>query len=190
MSDRRGTGTRERIQEVALELFTEQGYEKTSLREIAEHLGVTKAALYYHFKTKEDLAASFLHDYLAEIDLLVEWAAGRPSSEVARRAVLERYADLVLQSGMVRVMRFMHENQPTIRRLDMGEELKARVLAMMGAVTDEEAPLATQIRCRMAVLSVHIAYFSGQDLCGSDVERAAAARSIALELLDAAERAE
>ncbi|MFF5422204.1 TetR/AcrR family transcriptional regulator [Streptomyces misionensis] len=47
--------TRQRIQDVALELFAEQGYEKTSLREIAEHLDVTKAALYYHFKTKEDI---------------------------------------------------------------------------------------------------------------------------------------
>src|SRR5262249_12854805 len=43
-----GGGTRERIQAIALELFAEQGYEKTSLREIAERLGVTKAALYYH----------------------------------------------------------------------------------------------------------------------------------------------
>src|SRR5215469_16465337 len=48
-------GTRERIQAIALELFAEQGYEKTSLREIAERLGVTKAALYYHFKSKEDI---------------------------------------------------------------------------------------------------------------------------------------
>src|SRR5215475_13717231 len=45
--------TRERIQSIALELFAEQGYEKTSLREIAERLGVTKAALYYHFRSKE-----------------------------------------------------------------------------------------------------------------------------------------
>src|SRR5215470_13688163 len=37
--------TRTRIQRVALELFTEHGYEATSLREIAERLGVTKAAL-------------------------------------------------------------------------------------------------------------------------------------------------
>jgi AcrR family transcriptional regulator len=43
--------TRTRIQDVALDLFIEQGYEATSLREIAEKLGVTKAALYYHFKT-------------------------------------------------------------------------------------------------------------------------------------------
>src|SRR5579871_4147084 len=47
--------TRERILDVALELFNEQGYDKTSLREIAERLGVTKAALYYHFKSKEDI---------------------------------------------------------------------------------------------------------------------------------------
>ncbi|MGD0199092.1 MAG: helix-turn-helix domain-containing protein [Solirubrobacteraceae bacterium] len=46
---------RERILDVSLELFNEQGYDKTSLREIAERLGVTKAALYYHFERKEDI---------------------------------------------------------------------------------------------------------------------------------------
>ncbi len=54
--------TRQRIQDVALELFAEQGYEKTSLREIAERLDVTKAALYYHFKTKEDIIISVFED--------------------------------------------------------------------------------------------------------------------------------
>ena len=47
--------TRERILDIALELFTEQGYDKTSLRDIAERLGTTKAALYYHFKSKSDI---------------------------------------------------------------------------------------------------------------------------------------
>jgi AcrR family transcriptional regulator len=47
--------TQERILDVALELFNEQGYDKTSLREIAQRLGVTKAALYYHFARKEDI---------------------------------------------------------------------------------------------------------------------------------------
>ena len=49
------TSTRERILDIALELFTEQGYDKTSLRDIAERLGTTKAALYYHFKSKSDI---------------------------------------------------------------------------------------------------------------------------------------
>src|ERR1700677_4503337 len=47
--------TRERILDVALDLFNDQGYDKTSLREIAERLGFTKAALYYHFERKEDI---------------------------------------------------------------------------------------------------------------------------------------
>ena len=47
--------TRERILDIALELFTEQGYEKTSLRQIAERLGFSKAAIYYHFASKEDI---------------------------------------------------------------------------------------------------------------------------------------
>jgi AcrR family transcriptional regulator len=47
--------TRERILDVALELFNDQGYDGTSLREIAERLGITKAALYYHFERKEDI---------------------------------------------------------------------------------------------------------------------------------------
>jgi len=48
-----GAGTRERILDISLELFTTQGYEKTSLREIAEQLGFSKAAIYYHFESKE-----------------------------------------------------------------------------------------------------------------------------------------
>ena len=76
--------TRARIQQVALELFAEQGYEKTSLREIAERLDVTKAALYYHFKSKEDIVRSLVEDYFGQIDALISWA--RPQPRTARPA--------------------------------------------------------------------------------------------------------
>ena len=81
-----GRDTRSQAQQVALELFAEQGYEKTSLREIAERLGVTKAALYYHFKSKEDIVHSLTDDYFAEIDALLDWAKEqpRPTNPVAR----------------------------------------------------------------------------------------------------------
>ncbi len=51
----RGSATRERILDIALELFNEKGYENTSIREIAERLGTTKAALYYYFARKQDI---------------------------------------------------------------------------------------------------------------------------------------
>jgi AcrR family transcriptional regulator len=55
--------THERILDVALDLFLEKGYDKTSLREIAQQLGFSKAALYYHFASKEDIFMA-LHNRL------------------------------------------------------------------------------------------------------------------------------
>jgi len=60
--------TRERILDIALELFTERGYDKTSLRQIAEQLGFSKAAIYYHFASKEDIFMA-LHMRLHEFGL-------------------------------------------------------------------------------------------------------------------------
>jgi AcrR family transcriptional regulator len=65
----RDQGTRERILDVALGLFVEQGYDKTSLREVAERLGLTKAALYYHFPSKADILMALhlrMHALIAE----------------------------------------------------------------------------------------------------------------------------
>ncbi|MGO9334821.1 MAG: TetR/AcrR family transcriptional regulator [Acidimicrobiales bacterium] len=58
--------TRERILWIALDLFTTQGYEKTSLRQIAGRLGFSKAAIYYHFASKEDILMALdfrLHEF-------------------------------------------------------------------------------------------------------------------------------
>ena len=44
--------TRERIQQVARELFVAQGVQATSLQDIANELGITKPALYYHFASR------------------------------------------------------------------------------------------------------------------------------------------
>ena len=74
--------TRDRILAIALELFSEQGYDKTSLRDIAERLGTTKAALYYHFARKEDILLelhlelhALSHEALDELAGLDTWQA-------------------------------------------------------------------------------------------------------------------
>jgi AcrR family transcriptional regulator len=58
--------TRDRILDVALDLFTENGYDGTSLREIAERIGVSKAAIYYHFSSKDEILMALhlrLHEF-------------------------------------------------------------------------------------------------------------------------------
>ncbi|WP_117236871.1 TetR/AcrR family transcriptional regulator [Thermus sediminis] len=49
------TPTRTRILEEAAKLFTEKGYEATSVQDIAQALGLSKAALYHHFRSKEEI---------------------------------------------------------------------------------------------------------------------------------------
>ncbi|MBW4716883.1 TetR/AcrR family transcriptional regulator [Saccharothrix obliqua] len=52
--------TRARAQAVARELFLKQGLGRTSLQDIADRLGITKPALYYHFASREDLVRSIV----------------------------------------------------------------------------------------------------------------------------------
>ena len=62
---------REQILSSAAQLFIEHGYYGLSMRQIAESVGVTKAALYYHFKDKEDLFLAILKAYLERVERLI-----------------------------------------------------------------------------------------------------------------------
>jgi AcrR family transcriptional regulator len=66
------TGLRSQILDQATRLFVTRGYSSISMREIAEACGVTKAALYYHFKDKEHLIMAILEGYLDEIGVLIK----------------------------------------------------------------------------------------------------------------------
>jgi AcrR family transcriptional regulator len=73
--------TRDRILDVALDLFIAQGYEKTSLREIAERVGVSKPALYYYIATKEELFLTLIQPILTIGEPLAEALKERPTRE-------------------------------------------------------------------------------------------------------------
>jgi AcrR family transcriptional regulator len=86
--------TRTRILDTALELIAEKGFAGTSTRELSERLGFTKAALYYHFRTKDDLLLALITPALDDLATLVEGATPRAGA-AARRDLLARYVDLV-----------------------------------------------------------------------------------------------
>jgi AcrR family transcriptional regulator len=86
-------GTRERILAAAVDLFAEHGFEATSLQQIADVLPVTKAALYYHFRSKDDLLAALVEPIFADLETRLRAARiGRPSP-AARRAALTDFLD-------------------------------------------------------------------------------------------------
>lgn len=177
---RRGD-TRQRIQDVALELFAERGYEKTSLREIAEHLEVTKAALYYHFKTKEDIVLSLFQDLGRPLDELIIWGEQQPRTLETKLELLRRYsASLDIAEPL---MRFMQENQATVRELSIGQIFKNRMLAMSALIRDPEAPMVDQVRSVTALFSMHARMFALQAIEGDAEAKRKAVLEVALDLV-------
>ena len=151
---RRGD-TRARIQQIALELFAEHGYERTSLREIAERLGVTKAALYYHFKSKEDIVRSFTEDYFDRLDALIAWGREQPRDARTANELLDRYISIVMDSG--EVFRFMERNQATLRDSEHGKhrftQFRPRLNALVEILTGPDATPRSRIRAAAALFA-------------------------------------
>jgi AcrR family transcriptional regulator len=87
----RASDTKQRIQAVARELFTRQGVQKTSLQEIADRLGITKPALYYHFSSREELVRSIVQPLIDDGEAFL--AEQEALTEVEPRALLEEYFD-------------------------------------------------------------------------------------------------
>lgn len=100
-----GAETRERILDVAQELFTQHGYDKTSLRDIADRLGITKAALYYYFERKDDILLELHLRLHAMGTTLLDELEAAPDGP-ARVALWPRLAD-----GMID---FMVENRELV----------------------------------------------------------------------------
>ncbi|MCB5911468.1 TetR/AcrR family transcriptional regulator [Streptomyces pinistramenti] len=180
----RRSNTRQRIQDVALKLFSEHGYEKTSLREIAEKLDVTKAALYYHFKTKEDIVISLFQDLAAPIDDLVAWAEEQPRTLETKNEVLRRYSESLRSAEPL--FRFMQENQAAVRDLSIGETFKQRVLSLFALLKEPDAEMIDQVRCLTALFSMHAGMFAMQNVKGDPEEKRKAILEVATELVTAA----
>ena len=165
-----GTDTRERILEVSAELFVEQGYDGTSLREIAERLGFSKAALYYHFSSKEQILEALLEPARRMIDGLLErldaartvedwaealeWVIGHvfSSSEVFRLIARNRHA----VQGVLGTSSDAGSDESRAQHFERAEAAAAsiaadvaeqvRLIAALGAVTgfDDWAPTLFQ----------------------------------------------
>lgn len=109
------SGTRERILEAARELFGRNGFQRTSIREIAERLDLTKTAVLYHFSAKADILSALAEPLLEDLESAVATAV-RPDPEETRWVLLEGLLDVHLaHRGSLRmilqdVALFAHES--------------------------------------------------------------------------------
>jgi AcrR family transcriptional regulator len=87
-------GLREQILAAAKSLFIKQGYHGLAMRQISEAVGVSKAALYYHFKDKEELFLAVLSIYLNEIENAIDEIQSKP---VTSREHIRMFAEYILR---------------------------------------------------------------------------------------------
>ncbi|MYX09200.1 TetR family transcriptional regulator [Streptomyces sp. SID8375] len=89
--------TREQIAQTALRLFAERGFGATSLQDIANEMGFTKPALYYYFRSKDDLLEALAAPALDRLECLAEVIGRHSATPAARRGLLAELLDLYLE---------------------------------------------------------------------------------------------
>jgi len=63
----RRKGTKEKILEASLRLFSEKGIRETTIKDIAKEVGITEGAIYRHFKSKEEIVLGLFSSYSEEL---------------------------------------------------------------------------------------------------------------------------
>jgi AcrR family transcriptional regulator len=180
---RAGNETKAEAQRVALALFTAKGYEATSLREIAEQLGISKAALYYHFTSKDDIVRSVMSARGEEVAQLLDWARSQqPGPDLLEQAVL-RWVDSTSVEKL-RGIRFMMANPTVLRNMSSASrEIAEGLEALAAYVAGEHASGRRLLLVRMAFLSINSAVVAASGTKCTDDQIVEVAREHAIALI-------
>ncbi|MFD6155714.1 TetR/AcrR family transcriptional regulator [Nocardia sp. NPDC060256] len=183
-----GRGTKSAIRDAAVKLFGDKGFEQTSLREVADAVGITKASLYYHYASKLDLLHAIIdpiidhmHSVVLELDQAARDAAGIRDvlRNYLRGLVHHRAAGALVLRDTVTILNAMADRHPdlveddqTLREWlagpDATDEAKLRagaVLAMLGValMSREFAPGADNALVETTLLDAATCVLNGRN---------------------------
>jgi AcrR family transcriptional regulator len=147
------SATRARILDAALELFSEQGFDGTTLQQIADRLGFTKAALYYHFRSKDDLLRALIAPAIAEVDgLLDSYDAEGTDAPGQRRRFIEAYIDVML--GQRRLIAYMASDLAIVAHPAISGGHVERRARLQERLAGDGLELREQVRVAMAMSAI------------------------------------
>ena len=141
--------TRQQILETAQRLFADQGYDATSLQMIADEMGLTKAAVYYHFPAKVDIRHAILRPRVEQLGTLLDEAAAIRGRRARVEHVVNGFVDFFVESRQYPLT----SNDPAAKREKLDEEplsMRRRALALIFG----DSPTAAERLAFMAVSSI------------------------------------
>lgn len=124
----------------AIELFNRQGYDGTSMADLAQELGFTKSAIYHHVPSKEHLLAEALDEALDELEAAVEAAATAEGSAHDRlRSVVRRSVEVLVehQPAVTLLLRVHGNSDVELDALRRRRRVDARLAELVAAAADE-----------------------------------------------------
>ena len=151
----RFTAAQRRTAAVALELFADHGVRGTSLQMIADGLGVTKAAVYHQFRTKDDIVLAVAEIELAGLQDAVAAAEARAGSDLAtaRRMLL---ADVVEVAVRRRRWAGALQGDPAMIRLLGGHEPFVDLMTRLYSLLVGDWADSPQVAVRTAIVSAAV----------------------------------
>lgn len=157
---------REQILATAKSMFIQQGYHGLAMRQISEALGVSKAALYYHFKDKEELFLAILTSYLNDIESLLDHILAEQASNHDRIGmfVAEVLRQPAEQRAVIRLASQELAQLSTAARKDFDNLYRQKFIGKLvrmfqqGVDNGEFRPLQTEV-ATWALMGIMYPYF-------------------------------
>ena len=147
MPQPRTSDTRNRILSVALDLFLRRGVRATSLRQIAEHLGITKPALYYHFSSRDDLVRTLVQPLIDDVEAVI--AEDEENATHDPRTLLGRYFDVSYRHRAITTL-LLHD-LPALAELGIVDQILAWRRRLITLLVGPEASVAERARAIVAL---------------------------------------
>jgi AcrR family transcriptional regulator len=145
--------TRETILATARQLFGEKGYDATSLRQIADAVGTTKAAVYYHFPAKEHLLLELSRPWLDALGTLVTEMRSIERGDCDPAETLEAYLDVCI--AHLSILNLLARDPATSNHPDIGRRALTLIEAVKGHIAGDDATDARLVHTSCAIGVVH-----------------------------------
>lgn len=144
---------RERVLEAALSLFAEHGVKGTSLQMIADRLGVSKAAVYYQFHSKDDIVLAVIQPVFDDMLRLVRIAEAMLTPEARREAAISGMVELAVRHR--RVTAVFHGDPVIDTIVHSRAELEATIERLTAILLGPEPDVANRIVISMLASGVY-----------------------------------